>query len=146
MSCDLIIAADDSTFAITPAKLGVPYDIYGMLNFIKVVGIHLLKGMIFAAQPVSAQRLADFGVVNRVVARDQLETLTLTLARQITQNSSLVHRIIKEELRVLSSAHPLNPEAYERLQSLRREVYDSDDYQEGINAFLEKRQPQFRGK
>jgi len=146
MSCDLIIAADDSTFAITPAKLGVPYDIYGMLNFIKVVDIHLLKEMLFAAQPVSAQRLAGCGVVNHVVPRDQLETLTLTLARQITQTSSLVHRIIKEELRVLSSAHPLNPEAYERLQSLRREVYDSADYQEGINAFLEKRQPQFQGK
>jgi methylmalonyl-CoA decarboxylase len=102
--------------------------------------------MLFAAQPVSAQRLAECGVVNHVVPRDQLETLTLTLARQITQTSSLVHRIIKEELRVLSSAYPLNPEAYERIQSLRREVYDSDDYQEGINAFLQKRQPQFHGK
>lgn len=146
MSCDLIIAGNDSTFAITPAKLGVPYDIYGMLNFIKVVDIHLLKEMLFAAQPISAQRLAQCGVVNHVVPRDELETFTLTLARQITETSSLVHRIAKEQLRVLSSAYPLNPEAYERLQALRREVYDSNDYKEGISAFLEKRRPQFRGK
>jgi methylmalonyl-CoA decarboxylase len=39
----------------------------------------------------------------------------------------------------------MTPEAYERIQSLRREVYDSDDYQEGIRAFLEKRRPVFRG-
>jgi methylmalonyl-CoA decarboxylase len=48
-------------------------------------------------------------------------------------------------MRVLANAHPLNPETYERLQSLRREVYDSNDYQEGIRAFLEKRPPQFQG-
>ena len=52
---------------------------------------------------------------------------------------------MKEEIRVLADAHPLNPEAYERIQALRREVYDSNDYQEGISAFLEKRKPVFRG-
>ncbi|PSH03897.1 MAG: methylmalonyl-CoA decarboxylase [Acidobacteria bacterium] len=146
MCCDLIVAAEDSTFAITPAKLGVPYDIYGMLNFIKVLDIHLLKEMLFGAQPVTAQRLAECGVVNRIATRDQLETATMNLAQQIKRTSPLVQCILKEELRVLSSASPLNPEAYERIQSLRREVYDSSDYQEGIRAFKEKRDPEFQGK
>jgi len=146
MGCDLVVAASDATFALTPAKLGIPYNLSGMLNFLKVAGMHLIKEMLFTAQPVAAGRLAAAGVINHVVPREGLESFTLTLAKRITETSPLVQRILKEELRVLANAHPLNPEAYERIQSLRREVYDSNDYQEGIQAFFEKRKPVFRGK
>lgn len=145
LGCDLIVAAEDATFAFTPAKLGVPYDIQGTLNFLKVAGNHLLKELFFSAEPVGVRRLEMSGVINRVVPRQELEEFTLGMARKIARNSPLVHRALKEEMRVLANAHPLNPETYERLQALRREVYDSHDYQEGIRAFLEKRQPKFRG-
>jgi len=146
MGCDLVIAATDSTFALTPARLGIPYNLSGTLNFLKVAGMHLVKEMLFTAEPMSAPRLAAAGVINHVVPRAELESFTMDLATRITQTSPLVHRILKEELRVLGNAHPLTPEAYERIQSFRREVYDSSDYQEGIKAFLEKRKPAFRGK
>jgi len=145
LGCDVILAADDSTFAITPARLGVPYDIHGTLNLIKVAGMHLLKELIFTAEPVPMRRLADLGVINHVAPREELESLTLNMARQIAKCSPHVLSVLKEEMRVLANAHPLNPETYERLQALRREVYDSHDYQEGIRAFLEKRAPAFLG-
>jgi methylmalonyl-CoA decarboxylase len=146
MACDIIIAASTSAFALTPAKLGIPYNLSGTLNFLKVAGMHLVKEMLFTAQPMAADRLATAGVINYVVPPDQLEALTKSVAKGISETSPLVHRILKEELRVLANAHPLNPEAYERIQALRREVYDSEDYQEGIRAFFEKRKPAFHGR
>jgi len=136
MGCDLVVAAGDATFALTPARL----------NFLKVAGMHLVKEMLFTAQPVTAERLAASGVINHVYSHDEIESATWELARRVREMSPLVQRIMKEELRVLANAHPLNPEAYERIQALRREVYDSSDYQEGIRAFFEKRKPVFRGK
>ena len=146
MSCDMIIAGDDSTFAITPAKLGVPYNVSGVQNFLNTGGMPLCKEMLFTAQPFPVKRLVDHGIVSHAVPRDQLESLTQGIAKQIAKNSPLVISLLKEELRLLSASHNLSPETFERVQAMRRQVYDSHDYHEGIEAFFEKRPPAFKGK
>lgn len=145
LSCDLIVAASEATFAITPARLGVPYNLSGTLNLLKVSDLHFVKEMLFTARPIPAGRMAAYGVVNGVVPVQELEQTTADLAADIASGSPLVHQVMKEELRVLANAHPMTPEAHERIQALRREVYDSDDYQEGLRAFTEKRRPEFHG-
>jgi methylmalonyl-CoA decarboxylase len=72
--------------------------------------------------------------------------LTQGIAKQIAKNSPLVISLLKEELRLLSASHNLSPETFERVQAMRRQVYDSHDYHEGIEAFFEKRPPAFKGK
>lgn len=146
MACDLVVAAEGASFAITPAKLGVPYDISGMLTFMQRVGLPILKEMLFTAQPMPAARALDVGLVNQVVPAERLEEATMALARQIAQNSLLVISLLKEELRVLAESTPLNPNAFERIQALRRQIYDSADYQEGIRSFFERRPPRFQGR
>lgn len=146
MSCDVIISADDSTFAITPAKLGVPYNISGVQNFLNTGGMPLCKEMLFTAQPLPVRRLANQGIVSHVVPKDQLENVTRSIAQQIAGNSPLVISLLKEELRLLSASHNLGPETFERIQAMRRQVYDSHDYQEGIKAFFERRPPVFKGE
>lgn len=145
MSCDIIVAASDSTFALTPAKVGVPYNISGVQNLMNTGGISLSKEMLFTAQPVPVQRLVDRGIVSRAVPRDQLNAVTESIVAEIVKNSPLVVTLLKEQLRLLSAAQNLRPETFERIQAMRRKVYDSSDYQEGIKAFFERRQPVFVG-
>ncbi len=76
----------------------------------------------------------------------ELEAFTRGLAAQIAANAPLAIGVMKEQLRILAGARPMSPQGFERVQGLRRVVYDSDDYQEGIRAFKEKRKPVFEGK
>ncbi len=146
MNCDLVVAADGATFALTPAKLGVPYDMAGVLNLMRSVSLPVIKEMLFTAEPMPAERALRLGLVNQVVPVDQLEAATRDLAQKITRNSPLVIALLKEELHVLSGASYLSPEGFERIQALRRRILDSADYQEGIRSFFERRAPHFEGR
>lgn len=143
--CDLAIGCPSAAFAITPAKIGVPYNSTGILHFINVVGARMSREMFFTAQPIDAERARELGILNHLVAVEELERFTYGMATQITDNSPLAIAVIKEQLRLLGNSHPLSPETFERIQGLRRKAYDSDDYLEGKQAFLEKRKPVFKG-
>jgi len=144
-SCDLVIAAKTATFAITPAKIGLPYDIVGVLNLMQSVSMVFIKEMLFRAQPVPAARALEAGVVNRVVPAEALDAALAEVVADIRRNSPLVISLLKQELRELAAARPLGAGTYERLQAIRRQIYDSDDYKEGLRAFFEKRTPKFTG-
>lgn len=145
-ACDLIVAAPNATFALTPARLGVPYNVSGMLTLLNASNMRIAKEMAFTAKPVTADRAERLGMINHVVAADELEAFCLAMAHGIAANAPLSISVMKEQLRILAGAHPMSPQGFERIQGLRRLVYDSDDYREGIRAFKEKRQPVFRGE
>lgn len=145
-ACDLIIATPESTFAITPARLGVPYNIGGVLTFLNGASLRIAKEMAFTAKPISSERAERLGMVNAVVPPADLERHTMALAADIAANAPLSISVMKEQLRILAGAHPMSPQGFERVQGLRRIVYESADYHEGIRAFKEKRKPQFRGE
>jgi methylmalonyl-CoA decarboxylase len=144
--CDILIGAPNATFTITPAKIGIPYNPSGILHLINLCGLGAAKEMFFTAQPVFAERALQLGILNHLIPADELESFTLDLARKITQNSPLSISVMKEQLHILSNALPISAETFERIQGLRRLVWDSEDYIEGKQAFLEKRPPSFKGK
>jgi methylmalonyl-CoA decarboxylase len=145
LSCDLVIADETASFAITPANLGLPYNTTGLLHFLGRLPINLIKEMFFTAAPLDAQKAKEWLVVNHLVGSGELEAFTLELAATMATKSPMAIAVIKEQLRVLTDYQPIAAQVYERIQGLRREAYDSSDYLEGLNAFAEKRRPIFRG-
>jgi methylmalonyl-CoA decarboxylase len=145
LSCDLVVADETASFAITPANLGLPYNVTGLLHFLGRLPVNLIKEMFFTAAPLDARKAKEWLLVNHLVAPDQLEPFTLELAATMATKSPLAIAVIKEQLRVLSDYQPIAAQVYERVQGMRRQAYDSADYLEGLNAFTEKRQPIFRG-
>ncbi|WP_319237411.1 methylmalonyl-CoA decarboxylase [uncultured Propionivibrio sp.] len=146
MACDILVITPDVSFAITPAKMGVPYNIGGLLTLLNMIPLPIVKEMLFTAEPLPSDQAFNLGIVNYVKPADEIEAFVRNIADRIALNSPLSIGVMKDALRLLSSAHAVSPELFERIQGMRRIVYDSEDYQEGIRAFREKRKPKFPGK
>lgn len=143
LNCDLVYGDETCSFAITSAKLGLPYTVSGLLTFMTRLPLAITKEMFFTSEPLSARRAERAGLVNQIVPTEELETTVYGVARAIATRSPAAIRASKEAMRVLSDAVALSPMTYEYLQSLRRDVYFGPEYREGLHAFLEKRAPEF---
>ncbi|WP_196592569.1 methylmalonyl-CoA decarboxylase [Pectinatus sottacetonis] len=146
MTCDMVVADDTASFAMTPVKMGVPYNLTGILHFMNRLPINIAKEMFFTASPLPAKKAAEIGIINHLVPEEDLLKVAMDIAKTVMSRSQLSVEVIKEQFRILSKAFPINPADFERVQGLRRKVYDSHDYEEAITAFLEKRPPCFNGK
>jgi len=147
MTCDLVFADATSSFAITPAKIGIPYNATGIQHFINRIGLNRAKEMFFTARPVDAKTAEEWGIVNHIYQTEELDGKVQEITDQICQNSPLAVAVIKEQFHVLSDAGAsLPPIFFERISGLRRKVYDSHDYAEGIRSFKEKRKPVYKGE
>ncbi len=148
LSCDMIVSSSNATFAITPAKLGIPYNASGILHFINQLGMNKAREMFFLARPITAEDAMNVGLINHVAEPDKLvEMLENDFLTPLRQNSILSISAIKRQFRILSRASTvISAENFERINSYRARVFDGPDYKEGIASFLEKRKPEYKGK
>ena len=148
LSCDMIVSSKNATFAITPAKIGIPYNASGILHFINQLGMNKAREMFFLGTPITAEDALNVGLINRVAELDDLDgVLEEQFLNPLRRNSVLSISAIKRQFRILSRASTvISAENFERINAYRARVFEGDDYREGIQSFLEKRPPQYKGK
>jgi methylmalonyl-CoA decarboxylase len=146
LSCDIAIGDETSSFAVTPANIGLAYNTSGLVRFMRRLPLNLVKEMFFTGTPIKAAEAAKWGILNHLVDSSELETFTYELAQLIATKAPLVLSVVKEQLRILADASPITSDVFERIEALRVYVYRSADYLEGIRAFQEKRPPVFTGR
>lgn len=142
MQCDLCVAADHARFGILEAKVGRGSPWAAQLGWLipPRVGIELLC----TAEPITAQRAYELGLVNRIVPAADLRSAAAELARAIAVNAPLTVRAGKAMVWATAGLSP--SEAAAVAHEIYEPVYASDDAQEGPRAFAEKRPPRWQGR
>jgi enoyl-CoA hydratase len=142
---DLRIAADNARFGIPTAKLGIVVGYPEMARLVRLVGPGRTMDILLTARLVEADEALRIGLVSRLVPVAELEPTTEKVAAEIAGYAPLSHRWHKEMLETVLSdpgLHALGPEE----AKVTFACFDTEDFQEGRRAFLEKRKPIFRGR
>lgn len=142
LACDLRVCAPGARLGMPPARLGVVYSPTGLRRFVDAIGAARTRELFFTARPVDASEALSWGLVNEVV--DDVAARSVELASAIAALAPLSQRGNKRVLQALVG--PLDPALEAELHALRDAAFRSEDFAEGVRAFIEKRSPEWRGR
>src|SRR5690606_23892727 len=135
ITCDLRIAADGVQLGMPPAKLGVVYAHGGINRFVTAIGAARTRELFLTGRRVDAATAERWGLVNQVVAGDDLEAAALELAVEIAGNAPLSLRGNKAAIgAVAAAAGALDDDVASALEAARRAAFESADLREGLRA------------
>ncbi len=144
IACDLRFCTEGSKFALPAAKLGIGYGYLGLDRFVQTIGPAQTKDIFYSARQLDAAEALQIGLVNRVIADADLETVTTKYAETVAGNAPLTVAAVKHITVELGK-----PESKRDLASCKAKVeacFVSQDFIEGRTAFMEKRKARFTGK
>ena len=142
LNCDIVLAADNSFFSTAYSQIGTSPDGGLTYNLPRVVGVKRAFELIAFGEKVDAEHALRIGLVNRVIPLSELQTESRSLAGKLAGRSSQANARMKSLLR---SSLDNTLEAQLQAESIHfSECATSDNFYEGISAFLEKRPPNFK--
>ena len=144
LACDLVIAAEAARFGEVFVRLGLGPDWGGAYFLPRLIGLAKAKELLFTGKIISAREAEQIGLINQVVPADQLEETVMNLAAQLAQSATRAIGMMKTFLHKvwqMDLANALQYEAY-----VQSECIKTEDHQEAVRAFLEKKKPVFKGK
>jgi len=141
-SCDLRICSESSRFGAPINRLGLTMSHTELSPLVELTGASGTLEILLEGVLLDAEQACQKGLVNRIAPDHQVVDVARTVARRIAAGAPLVNRWHKKFVRRLRSGAPLTEE--ERQEAY--EAFQTDDYREGVQAFLERRDPQFDGK
>jgi len=139
--CDFRIAATDSRFAVTPARLGMPYSLADTRKLHRLAGAVVCREMLLAGRELNAEEACSAGLVQKVLAAAQLEDESSAWIKRLSRLSPFAQAAIKRTLNVIEDA---SDESAESLHQRMLESFRGADFQEGVRAFADKRKAVFR--
>lgn len=141
LACDMRFCSESGVFAITPAKLGIVYAFSGTKKLVDLAGASRAKDILFSGRELDAREAYEFGLVDRVYPDKEILAKTYEYAEMLTRRSM---RSIKGAKKVIQAILDGASEETDEISRLVSGSYESEDYKEGVRAFLEKRLPNFR--
>ena len=144
ISCDMLIAAEDSKFGIPEVKRGLAAAAGGLVKLPKQIPYRLAMELALTGDFISAQRAYDLGLINQVVPSGTSLDAAKTLAAKIAANGPLA---VAASMQVVSSAQDWTSDIMiDKQNEIVMPVFVSEDAIEGATAFAEKRAPNWKGK
>ncbi len=143
LACDIRIAADDSIFGIPAAKLGIAYPLGAISDIVEAVGTATAKRLLFTAERIGVEEALRLGLIGEVTEASGLETRTHALCATLAGNAPLTQKAAKLAINAIAAGSPISE--LTKAANAAEACFDSHDFAEGRNAFLEKRQPAFSG-
>ncbi len=144
-ACDLRIAADNARFGVPIARLGLPVGFREMRRMMRLLGPAKTMELLLTADLIEATEAHRLGLVNHVVPLAEVESFTYAMAEKIAALAPVVHRVHKDIAQIVLDNPGLDGLTPEQ-RALAVLPFDTDDFQEGWRAFLEKRPPRFHGR
>lgn len=143
LACDIRIVAENATFTMAEAGLGLMPGQGGTQRLPRIVGLAKAAELMFMAKTIDAHEALRIGLVNAVVPPPELMPIALNWAKKICQNGPLAIRSIKQAM-IEGLDLPLE-QGLELENSLVKSLLKSEDAREGLRSFIEKRNPIFKG-